>query len=1676
MNIQKYFSFVLFFLFCSINLVRAASQGETYKPKPKIPREYKLELLSEKFIKMGNSDPAILLYSPSGKISVVVPEIAKKNSDGAIVKKNGFVERGSVGLDEIGAYRNLACNPYDWQEKAVSFYPHASSNSECRSDPMFAARNAINGLTKNDKHGSWEDRSWGPEKIKDPWLEIDFGHLVEVDKVVIFIRADFPHDGYWQTGKLEFSDGSVENISFQKIAAPQTFTFSKRKITKIRLTDLVQPEPLMWCAISEIQVFGKEVLPMMLHRTLKETLEGIKWDEKMAFDEKMNWILLVKHFPLESDWLKQDLKMNLISFVQAPDRDVVYQKMKDNILNGVNGKEIAEKLRGKTGTPLSLYLEACAIRRRLFLVPLEQKFDTIVFVKRYPMRPSFYGYTEGLSDGRGEVNFIPGSALCFSVIKGGIAGTTTLLEDPNGAIRDPDVSYDGKRILFAWKKSLNEDDYHLYEMEFKTRKIKQLTFGDRHADFEGKYLPNGDIIFNSTRCEQAVDCFNTDVSNLYLIRQDGSYLRRIGFDQVQTTSPSVMENGKIIYTRWDYNDRGQTFPQPLFEMNMDGTGQTEFYGNNSWYPTVIVHARQIPGTDKVMATLCGHHSPQRGQLAIIDNTKGRQEADGIQLIAPVRAEKPQKIDTYGQTGSLFKFPYPISEDYFLVTYKQADEATNKDKSPFFLYAMDKDANREIIAWDVVLDCKQGVPLKARKAGHITPARVDYTKKTGTFFVQDVYSGAGSKGIKRGSIEKIRVVALDFRAAPVGANGANADFEGIPTANSACTPIALGQGAWDIKKILGETPVQEDGSALFEVPARTPVYFQLIDTAGYVAQTMRSWSTLQPGESFSCIGCHEDKNEPVPTLKKKAIALGKGVQKLLPFYDVTQGFSFRREIQPILNKHCISCHNDRSIKILDLGKLSVADLSPAKNPDAATGANRAFSLLDNPVEDKSSGRKWNDAYLNLLRAFAPNLQGQFLSGIINWPGMQSPPTLLPPYLRGSATSKLMKMVKNSHGKCKLSRKEHDMIACWIDLAVPFCGDYKEENTWSVDEMNYYDYYLNKRIRFEKEESASIQDFLKSKEIRTSFDANQKTSKPDNKKFISPQFLLKIGGELIISDITGKQLIVFDVTSNKVVKKIPLKVTPGELAADGLTSGILVTSSEPDGKVLFVDLKNSRIINSVKVGHTPVSMATSKNLAFVGNKFSNDISVVDLNLKKEIKRIPVVRVPVDICLTLDGNFLLVANALPLMAGTENHIASKISVINTKTLEKIKDILLPNGSTGLKGICVSPDGLFAYCTHILARYQYPTTQIEKGWMNANAVSIIDLQKMEVYNTLLLDDLNAGAANPWAVECSKDGNQLIVSLAGTDEICIINRVKLHQRLSGMAGGEGVNYGSASNIKNDYSLLSDIKKRVKLNGKGPRGLAVADDMIYVSEYFTGTIDMLSLNNSDYQVKSCSLGIQPGQTLVRKGEQYFNDADFCFQKWQSCVSCHPDVRTDGLNWDLLNDGIGNPKNTKSLVYSHFTPPAMITGIRPNAEAGVRAGLKYIQFAQRPEADAQAIDFYLKSLKQTPSPFLENGSLSKSAERGKLLFKSADCMNCHSGPYLTDLNKYSVGTSDGLEKATEFDTPSLNEIWRNAPYLYDGRALTLKEVLTTFNLHDRHGRTSHLSGQELNDLIQYLNSL
>ena len=206
---------------------------------------------------------------------------------------------------------------------------------------------------------------------------------------------------------------------------------------------------------------------------------------------------------------------------------------------------------------------------------------------------------------------------------------------------------------------------------------------------------------------------------------------------------------------------------------------------------------------------------------------------------------------------------------------------------------------------------------------------------------------------------------------------------------------------------------------------------------------------------------------------------------------------------------------------------------------------------------------------------------------------------------------------------------------------------------------------------------------------------------------------------------------------------------------------------------------------------------------------------------------------------------------------------------------------------------------------------------------------------------------------------------------------------------------------------------------------------------------------------------------------FLSDAKFCFQQWQSCASCHPDARSDGLNWDLLNDGIGTPRQTKSLLLTHRTPPVMITGVRKNAETAVRTGMEFIQFAVRPEEDIRAIDEYLKGLPRVPSPYLIGGKLSDAAARGQKVFEKAGCADCHGGQYLTDQKPHAVGTFLSSEEPRPLDTPALIEVWRTAPYLMDGRAAGMMDVLTVGNKGDRHGTTSGLTAQELKDLQDFV---
>lgn len=545
----------------------------------------------------------------------------------------------------------------------------------------------------------------------------------------------------------------------------------------------------------------------------------------------------------------------------------------------------------------------------------------------------------------------------------------------------------------------------------------------------------------------------------------------------------------------------------------------------------------------------------------------------------------------------------------------------------------------------------------------------------------------------------------------------------------------------------------------------------------------------------------------------------------------------------------------------------------------------------------------------------------------------------------------------------------------------------------------------------------------------------------------------------------------------------------LSTDGKT--LYVTCAGPTSELVVVDVGAGKILRTVKVGHTAQSpvIPPDGSVVYVCNRFNNSISVVDPLAGKELARIPVEREPVSAAVTPDGKYLLVANHMHNGRSDEGIVAAKISVIDTATRKVTKELQLPNGSGLLHDIRVSPDGRYACVAHVLAHYQLPTTQLERGWMNSNAMTLIDLANLTIVNTVLLDNVDSGAANPWAVGWLADGKTLFITHAGTHELSLIDfpavLAKLDKLPEALVNQDASPYGDVSRIKSDVpsdlSFLAGVRIRVPLKGKGARAAVVCGERIVVADYFTDTLESVDPRKDQAtSLVQYPVGATQTMSVVRKGESYFNDASICFQGWQSCASCHTDdARTDSLNWDLVNDGIGNPKNSKSLLYSHLTPPVMSLGIRETAEVAVRSGIRYILFTTQPEEVPTAIDEWLKTLRPIPSPHLENGHLSAAAKRGQKVFESSDthCATCHKGPYMTDLQHHEVGTASATDKPNEpFDTPTLLEIWRTAPYLHDGSAITLREVLTTKNPQDRHGKTAHLTPKQVDDLVEYLLSL
>jgi cytochrome c553 len=447
----------------------------------------------------------------------------------------------------------------------------------------------------------------------------------------------------------------------------------------------------------------------------------------------------------------------------------------------------------------------------------------------------------------------------------------TLLEDPRGGVRDPQVHYEAGRIIFSYRKGASKH-YHLYEINTDGSHLRQLTDGE-YDDIEPSYVPDGNIIFVSSRCKRWVNCWLTQVAVLYGCDADGGHIHPVSSNNEQDNTPWPLPDGRVLYTRWEYVDRSQLDYHHLWVINPDGTGQMVFYGNE--HPgTVMIDAKPIPGSDKIVASFSpGHGQPEhQGFVTVVDPKAGPDDPASARRISPEAA--------YRDPWAFSERCFLAARDGSLVLMNQAGET----EELFRLSEADVKAG---------FSCHEPRPLIARARETRLPARTDPAQAVGTLMLANVCDGRNMAGVKPGEIKKLLV--LETLPKPINYTGG-------------MDPLSY-SGTFTLEHILGTVPVEPDGSAYFQVPALRSVFFVALDAQDLAVKRMQSFVTVQPGEMTSCIGCHEHRvqtpqNNPSGLA---AMAVRRAPSRIEPIADAPGVFDFPRDIQPVLDALCVGCH-------------------------------------------------------------------------------------------------------------------------------------------------------------------------------------------------------------------------------------------------------------------------------------------------------------------------------------------------------------------------------------------------------------------------------------------------------------------------------------------------------------------------------------------------------------------------------------------------------------------------------------------------------------------------------------------------------------------------------------------------------------------------------------------------
>ena len=825
-----------------------------------------------------------------------------------------------------------------------------------------------------------------------------------------------------------------------------------------------------------------------------EALKNWPENEKNAPDWYFTWRkLLGTEFVLESDYVRQGIRKNLhrnkdnmlSDAVKIIDRaEDIRQKVVES--GDESAKSTAEKYMQKLSdlnqrlasendlTELrKIWVAMRKTARNVILKQPELDFDEIAFAYRHTFHSG-----PNITNGGKSYHIKPGGDI---YIKKGFDPTGNLkplIGDnlPQGHMQGMDLWYDADRIIFSYAKQpdyFNEvmmesdqgfDDWPnglsgpalLYEIDLKTGEIKQLSFHPYNSDVEPSYLPDGDVVFSSTRSNFGSQCSGSffqdkKITNLYKMSPDGSNIRSISNNKDFDRYARVLNNGHIIYTRWEYQERHLWQTHNLWTARPDGSYPEAIFKqhvNNG--PMSLRDARSIPNSSKLVAIGAGHHEWAQGAVFILDYQKGTNEEDGFRIVTPEIARREgglgnKKLIEEGGVidyGGLYQQPFPLSEESFLVSYSYHAQKTMNAKN-FALYLIDVHGNKELIHRDPILSAAYPMAVKKREKPPVINDVADPDVPYATVYMTDIYQGVPE--FEEGSVKYIRIG--HHTEWPYRQTGERVvDFNHLHYTPSGSWSRSVGLWAWSPARVIGTVPVEEDGSAHFKVPANIPVYFQALDEDYLELRRMRSWITFQPGETRGCTGCHESRDEaPVATASVPSAVQRNPDTPVPPSWGETILPDFETHIQPIFTKNCVSCHGaespeaglDFSARKIDdynqsyrtLFGLAPDDLTPVWEPSARKLMHPDHKEI---VQDKESLRKMEEnKYPGQLISISNRFSDNSVTKVEEF---------------GSKQSKLIQAMMNDFHQehAKLDQQEWIDLVTWIDLNAPYWGTFVDKS--------------------------------------------------------------------------------------------------------------------------------------------------------------------------------------------------------------------------------------------------------------------------------------------------------------------------------------------------------------------------------------------------------------------------------------------------------------------------------------------------------------------------------------------------------------------------------------------------------------------------------------------------------